>query len=72
MSFAEDIKNTRRKSFMTQEQFGKEIGVSFATINRWESGKTKPNLTAMKKIKEFCTAYDMEYAELEAEWLRAK
>lgn len=39
MSFSEDIKRIRRKAFMTQEDFAKELGVSFATVNRWETGR---------------------------------
>ena len=52
MSFSEDIKRIRRKAFMTQEDFAKEIGVSFATVNRWETGKAKPNLKTMKLIEK--------------------
>lgn len=54
MSFAEDIKRICRKAFLTQEDFAKEIGVSFATVNRWETGKAKPNLKTMKLIDEYC------------------
>ena len=49
--------------------FAKEINVAFSTVNRWESGKTKPNLTAMKSIKEFCSRNDVDYASLEELWL---
>lgn len=70
MSFQEEIKNTRKKTFLTQEQFAIELGVSFATINRWESGKTRPNLTAMKSIKEYCIKNNVPYESLETEWLR--
>lgn len=70
MSFQEEIKNTRKKAFLTQEQFAIELGVSFATINRWESGKTRPNLIAMKSIKEYCIKNNVPYESLEKEWLR--
>ncbi len=69
MSFAEDIKNLRKRNFLTQEEFGKRLGVSFATINRWETGRTKPNLETMKKIKQFCYDNDIVYINLESEWL---
>ena len=52
MSFAEDIKRIRRKVFLTQEDFAKEIGVSFATVNRWETGKAKPTLKTMKLMEK--------------------
>lgn len=42
MSFTDNIKKIRQKCFLSQEAFAKELGISFATVNRWESGKTKP------------------------------
>ena len=69
MTFAEELKRIRQRSFLTQEAFAKEVNVSFSTVNRWESGKTKPNLIAMKNIKEFCDQNNVEYSELEELWL---
>lgn len=50
---------------MTQECFAREISVTPSTINRWENGKAKPNLTAMKKLKEFCDNNSLDYALIE-------
>lgn len=61
MSFSEDIKRIRRKAFLTQEDFAKEIGVSFATVNRWETGKAKPNLKTMKLIDDYCKRNDINF-----------
>ena len=61
MSFSEDIKRIRRKAFLTQEDFAKEIGVSFATLNRWETGKAKPNLKTMKLIDDYCKRNDIDF-----------
>ena len=69
MTFSEELKRIRQRSFLTQEAFAKEVNVSFSTVNRWESGKTKPNLNAMKSIKEFCNKNNIEYSELEELWL---
>ncbi|MBR0131622.1 MAG: helix-turn-helix transcriptional regulator [Lachnospiraceae bacterium] len=69
MTFAEELKRIRQRSFLSQEAFAKEINVSFSTVNRWESGKTKPNLIAMKNIKEFCENKGFEYSNLEELWL---
>lgn len=41
---------------------------SVSTINRWETGKVKPNLAAMKSLKEFCEKYKLPYDEIETEW----
>jgi DNA-binding XRE family transcriptional regulator len=45
------------------------LGVSPSTVNRWEKGKARPNLTAMKKLKSFCSKNDLPYEKIETEWL---
>lgn len=54
MTFSESIKQIRQKHFLSQEAFAKELGVSFATVNRWESGKTKPTYKTMKLLDDYC------------------
>ena len=51
---SELIRIMRKKALLSQEDFAKVLNVSVGTINRWENAKTKPNITAMKKIKAFC------------------
>ena len=36
MEFSEQVKYVREKLFLSQEMLAKELGVSFATVNRWE------------------------------------
>jgi transcriptional regulator with XRE-family HTH domain len=36
------IKTLRERLHLTQEAFARILGVSFATVNRWENGKTAP------------------------------
>lgn len=54
MTFIEQIKFVREKLFLSQEAFAKELGVAFATVNRWETGRCKPNYRAKKLFHEFC------------------
>ena len=54
MEFEQVIKEIRLKSLLSQEAFAKELCVSFSTVNRWETGKSKPRYDALKKIKDFC------------------
>ena len=61
MGFEDGIKKIRRKAFLTQEEFAKQIGVSFTTVNRWETGKAKPNLKAMKRIDEYCKQHQIDF-----------
>ena len=39
---------------MSQEELAYALGVSFATINRWENGKTSPSRLARNHLKMFC------------------
>ncbi len=68
MALQEVLKMTRQKAFLSQEEFADKINVSVATINRWENGKSKPNLTALKSIKSFCAENNLPYEIIEKEW----
>ena len=57
---------------MTQECFAHEVGVTASTINRWEHGKAKPNLTAMKNLKSFCEKYSLDYGLIETAWFNTQ
>lgn len=46
------IRELRSKLGLTQEQFAAKVGVTFSTVNRWESGKSKPSPLAMRQIEE--------------------
>ena len=72
MSFPEEIKKIRQRSFLTQQDFAKKIGVVFSTVNRWESGRAKPNLKAMKNINTFCLDNNIPYEAIEEAWLDYK
>jgi len=49
---AKKIRDLRSKLGLTQEQFAAKVGVTFSTVNRWESGKSKPSPLAMRQIEE--------------------
>ena len=69
MDISSEIKIIRQKAFMTQAAFAKELKVAFSTVNRWESGKTYPNISAMKQIKIFCDNNNISFDELQSAWL---
>ena len=69
MSLSELIRIMRKKALMSQEDFAKALNVSVGTINRWENGKTKPNITAMKKIQIFCKENSISFDEIEMAWI---
>ena len=49
---AAKLKRIRQMHNWSQEDLARELGVSFATVNRWENGKTKPSRLAQEKIKQ--------------------
>lgn len=49
---SEDIKALRKALGLTQEDFAHEVGVSFATINRWERGQVKLSKLAITKMQQ--------------------
>jgi transcriptional regulator with XRE-family HTH domain len=58
------IKKLRQFAGLSQQEFGEKLGVTFATINRWENGKATPNKLAQTKLYDFCKesnipVYDM-------------
>ncbi|MDP4093958.1 MAG: helix-turn-helix transcriptional regulator [Bacillota bacterium] len=61
MEVSAAIKELRKKSLLSQNDFAQAIGVSFSTVNRWEKGKVLPNYKALKRIKGFCTENNIEF-----------
>lgn len=61
MSFSNDIKAIRQKSLLSQEAFAQVLGVSFTTVNRWETGKSKPSFKTMKLIDDFCRTNNIDF-----------
>ena len=52
--FPDLVKEVRRQLGISQEALAHELGVSFATINRWENGKTRPFKLARAQFDAFC------------------
>ncbi len=54
MEFSEFCLETRLRLNLSQEKLAKKLGVSFATVNRWEKGKTQPQMLTLNRMKQFC------------------
>ena len=50
MDIQSTLRAIRAKLDLTQQQLAERLGVSFATINRWEGGATKPQKAAQEAI----------------------
>ena len=51
-NYSDRIKRARGARGLTQTQFAELIGVSFATVNRWENGQSRPNNLSWRRILE--------------------
>ncbi|MHC1732928.1 MAG: helicase-related protein [Bacteroidales bacterium] len=49
--YASRIKILRKKNNLNQTELANQLGVSFASINRWENEQAKPNMLAWRKIE---------------------
>ncbi|MEI7038227.1 N-6 DNA methylase [Fulvimonas yonginensis] len=57
------LRATRAALNLTQEQFAARLGVSFATINRWEGGANRPQRAAQEAILALAREAGIEGAE---------
>lgn len=51
--FADDVKNLRNKLGLSQKALAQALGVSYATINRWEMGRTEPHYVVREHFESF-------------------
>lgn len=61
MDFSEKVKYVRVKMNLSQEDLARELGVSFATINRWENGSYNPSRLAKKAFEDFCNTQNIKF-----------
>jgi transcriptional regulator with XRE-family HTH domain len=46
------VRSLRKSLGMTQEQFAKEVGVTFSTVNQWENGRRQPQPFLLNRLVE--------------------
>jgi putative transcriptional regulator len=52
MDYAKAVKELRKKLLVSQMELAEMLGVSFATVNRWERGRYEPSYKAKRKLRE--------------------
>lgn len=52
MIYSDRIKHLRKYYHLTQDDLSKKLDIKRHTICDWESERTEPNITALKKISE--------------------
>ncbi len=64
------IKEIRRQLKWNQARLAEELGVSFATVNRWERGHFAPSPVALRALKQVCRENGIDYAQYEENYRR--
>ena len=60
MDFQEQVKFVRMYLQLSQEEFARQMGISFATVSRWERENRKPQLALLGKFYSFCKRNGIE------------
>lgn len=45
---------------LTQSEFAKELGVSIASVARWETGENEPTMKVKRKLASLFEKYNIE------------
>jgi DNA-binding transcriptional regulator YiaG len=53
-SFSRSVTVMRRQLALSQEDLARQLGVSYATVNRWEKGHNLPSRLAKAQLNAFC------------------
>lgn len=54
------IKKLRIKMLLTQSEFAKELGVSIASVARWETDENEPTMKVKRKLAPLFEKYNIE------------
>ncbi|MBQ9252510.1 MAG: DUF3990 domain-containing protein [Clostridia bacterium] len=54
----------RERLHVSQEELAKMIGISFATVNRWENGHSTPNKAAQLRLYDVCKERGVDLEEM--------
>ena len=65
MNFSDKVKNVRATLGFTQEELATQLGVAFATINRWEGGGVNPANSTMSIFNDFCKKNNIYFEDMD-------
>jgi len=54
IDFVQLIKEIRRQLQLSQGELARELGVSYATVNRWENRRFVPSSLALERVEAWC------------------
>lgn len=65
------IKSIREYLGLSQTEFADKIGVTFATVNRWENGRAIPTKLAQTTLYEYCKEHGVPVYQMILEKIKA-
>jgi len=63
MEFKDKMIYARAMLKYSQAKMAEELGVSFATINRWENGNNSPSKTMIVLFENYCKKHGVYFDE---------
>ncbi len=64
------VRSLRERMDLTQERFAAKLGVTFASVNRWENGRAKPSPLALKQIEELLLSLGKRGSDLHDQFFK--
>ena len=64
MDYAKLLKHIREEMILSQTDLARELGVSFATVNRIEMGHNGLNYSTRRKIRDYCEKNKIDIKEV--------
>ena len=60
MDYSKVSKELREKLILSQTELAELLGVSFASVNRWEQGHHEPTIKSKRKIVALCKKHKIK------------
>ena len=60
MDYSKLIKELRGKLILSQTELAELLGVSFASVNRWEQGHHEPTIKSKRKLVALCQKHKIK------------
>ena len=63
MNYPKMWRKYREKVLLTQTELAEKLGVSFASVNRWENGQFEPTMKIKRKLRDLFKEAGIEEEE---------
>jgi DNA-binding transcriptional regulator YiaG len=64
MDFKDKIRTARLKMMLSQTELAAALGVSYPSVQRWETGKCNPTFKARRAFRELCEKNNIDIEKL--------